>query len=245
MHNWVSKSIITVAMVMACISANAMYTATAYFDNGKGNLGGWASAETLVEARRLAVQQCNNSSKKQDCSIGEEIKGVVFAKGETRIGYALKMKSIPNAEKAAMASCEEKSCKIIWSVAEPGFFALMSAVKGDEYADYIVQSGGTNLDNVITAGKSSCEQQHPGATCKVVFYGSIGGKVKTASNSNAAAIPRSPQSQSCRPTTDVVRCSAKCINGNCTITYENGCKMKVNVQPSFNGSTWVYPPPAC
>jgi hypothetical protein len=51
----------------------------------------------------------------------------------------------------------------------------------------------------------------------------------------------------CRPTGPIIRCNWKCNNGDCILTYENGCKVRVQVQPNFDSfsNSWVYPDPSC
>lgn len=53
--------------------------------------------------------------------------------------------------------------------------------------------------------------------------------------------------QNCRPHTTRVACRSSCVNGDCIVTYQNGCKMHVTVQPNFNSFTnqWEYPAPSC
>jgi hypothetical protein len=45
----------------------------------------------------------------------------------------------------------------------------------------------------------------------------------------------------------VLSCKSLCVNGDCTLTYEKGCQMRVRVNPTFNPLTnqWQYPAPAC
>lgn len=52
---------------------------------------------------------------------------------------------------------------------------------------------------------------------------------------------------SCRPNTTNIRCRSNCVNGNCVVTYENGCKMTVQVQPKLNPFTnqFEFPSPSC
>jgi hypothetical protein len=52
---------------------------------------------------------------------------------------------------------------------------------------------------------------------------------------------------SCRPQGPNVQCTSQCVNGNCVIQYENGCKVRVQVSPVFNGfnNQWEYPAPSC
>ena len=51
----------------------------------------------------------------------------------------------------------------------------------------------------------------------------------------------------CRPRTQEVRCRSNCVNGDCVVEYENGCKIRVQVSPRFDPSTnqWTYPSPSC
>lgn len=53
--------------------------------------------------------------------------------------------------------------------------------------------------------------------------------------------------ESCRPHSTRVVCQSRCANGDCILTYENGCKIHVTVQPNFNSFTnqWEYPAPSC
>jgi len=51
----------------------------------------------------------------------------------------------------------------------------------------------------------------------------------------------------CRPRTNQLSCSSQCYNGDCVVTYENGCKVRVQVSPKFDPFTsqWTYPSPSC
>lgn len=62
-----------------------------------------------------------------------------------------------------------------------------------------------------------------------------------------AAAPAPSDDGSCRPRGNTLRCSSQCTNGNCLVTYENGCKIRVQVQPTFNSlnNRWDYPAPSC
>lgn len=68
--------------------------------------------------------------------------------------------------------------------------------------------------------------------------------------SPASTAPTTPEVSStgdCRPTGTAIRCQSRCINGDCILTYENGCKIRVQVRPSFNSfnNQWEYPSPSC
>lgn len=51
----------------------------------------------------------------------------------------------------------------------------------------------------------------------------------------------------CRPRTSSLRCQSNCVNGDCVVTYENGCKMRVQVNSQYNSfnNQWEYPSPGC
>lgn len=49
-----------------------------------------------------------------------------------------------------------------------------------------------------------------------------------------AAAPVPNGNAECRPKGATLRCTSQCSNGNCVVTYENGCKIRVQVQPRFD-----------
>ncbi len=62
-----------------------------------------------------------------------------------------------------------------------------------------------------------------------------------------AAAPVPNGNAECRPKGATLRCTSQCSNGNCVVTYENGCKIRVQVQPRFDSfnNRWDYPAPGC
>ena len=58
---------------------------------------------------------------------------------------------------------------------------------------------------------------------------------------------KSNQGGDCRPRTSNLVCQSTCSNGDCLVTYQNGCKMRVQVNPKFDPLTnnWTYPAPSC
>ena len=58
---------------------------------------------------------------------------------------------------------------------------------------------------------------------------------------------KSNQGGDCRPRTSNLVCYSTCSNGDCLVSYENGCKMRVQVNPKFDPLTnnWTYPAPSC
>ena len=75
--------------------------------------------------------------------------------------------------------------------------------------------------------------------------GEVVKKPLAASETPMATQPR--RTGNCRPTTSSIRCQSRCTNGNCIVTYENGCEIRVQVQAKFNpfNSQWEYPSPGC
>ena len=51
----------------------------------------------------------------------------------------------------------------------------------------------------------------------------------------------------CRPHSATLTCQSSCTNGDCIVTYENGCKVRVQVNAKFNSMSgqWEYPSPGC
>ncbi len=64
---------------------------------------------------------------------------------------------------------------------------------------------------------------------------------------SAAKSTSATEQKSCRPNTQSIRCSSQCYNGNCVVSYENGCKIRVQVQAKYDPFTsqWEYPSPSC
>lgn len=58
---------------------------------------------------------------------------------------------------------------------------------------------------------------------------------------------QSISSTDCRPRTNYLRCSSTCNNGSCIVSYENGCKMRVQVNAKYDAfrNQWDYPAPSC
>jgi TPR repeat protein len=71
-------------------------------------------------------------------------------------------------------------------------------------------------------------------------------KKPLAANSPSTAAPPK-KTGNCRPTGPSIRCQSRCTNSDCIVTYENGCEVRVQVQPKFNpfNSQWEYPAPGC
>lgn len=76
-----------------------------------------------------------------------------------------------------------------------------------------------------------------GKECGLVICSATQGAIKPAQATAAPAEPATP----------TVRCQSQCTNGNCVVTYENGCKMRVQVPAKYDpfSNQWTYPAPSC
>lgn len=140
-----------------------------------------------------------------------------------------------NITKAGYAKVAAK-CKVMTRAKGPGYGAVVCGERGctwtTGYGDkqVAIDSAWEDCDK---AGYGNC-QEHDIKT----FYDDNWPTQRAAST-----VP----TVNCRPNTPTVRCQSSCTNGNCIVTYENGCKMRVQVSPRFDSfqNQWVYPSPSC
>lgn len=203
------------------------------------NTWSWAVGKTQAEANKLAMAQCAKLTKTNDCKLSL-FKGIARAKGGKTLAYAWSTNSLSEAKSAALKSCGNADCKISESFAQPGFFSLFKS-KGSDTATYFLAYGYSNSDLADADAKAGCEE-NSGTSCSVVISSAIPGAIAAP-----RAAPASAVEKSCRPTTPSVRCTSRCTNGNCELTYENGCKMRVQVPAKFDpfNNQWTYPAPSC
>lgn len=230
---------LSIAVLFSGAAANAEHAAVAYVENGPW--GGWSVKNTKKDAEASALNGCREANPGKKCSV-QYVVAVSRAEGEGRLGFSTSTKSRVDAEKTALGHCAAADCKTIWTKSQPGFYAVYSPMKNGEATEYYLQHGADTGRWAMEEGKRNCEKVH-GVACELSAFGAIKGNFTVAK----AAQPSKPQASgpSCRPKTSHIRCSSQCFNGDCTVTYENGCKMRVQVRPQFNGSTWVYPAPSC
>lgn len=141
-------------------------------------------------------------------------------------------KSIANAGHAKLAA----KCKVITRAKGPGYGAVVCGDKGcawtTGYGDkqVAVDSAWKDCDK---AGYGNCQESN------IQTWYDDNWPIKPT----GATLPNS----SCRPNTPSIRCQSNCVNGNCVVTYENGCKLRVQVAPKFNpfNNQWEYPSPSC
>jgi hypothetical protein len=147
---------------------------------------------------------------------------------------------------AAIRSCREVSsqnsspqnrCKILDVGSASGYLAIavsptriQVALNGDE----------GEATRVALAG---CVAKTPESeTCSIEFSKFNGVQPKASKVANIVQA-----SGNCRPRTTTIRCQSHCINGDCVVTYENGCKLRVQVGSHYNAleNRWEYDSPNC
>lgn len=233
------STFLSVFLLLGSAATQAEHAAVAYVENG--SWGGWSVKSTKKDAEAAALNACREANPGKKCSI-QYAYGISRAESETRVGFSTSTKSKSDAEKQALENCNDPGCKTVWTKSTPGFYAVLSPMKNGEATEYYLQHGANTGKWALEEGKRNCEKSH-GETCEVQAFGAIKGNFTVAK----ATQPSKPQASapSCRPNTSHIRCSSQCFNGDCTVTYENGCEMRVQVRPQFNGTSWVYPPPSC
>lgn len=156
--------------------------------------------------------------------------------GEGTWGIAVRKSSKKQAETAALNECVKAKgvkCRVVGASDQLGYVALatsknrVQANVGDTLAD----AKRAALD--ACAAKTSTDD-----TCTIEWTG-LNGVIREAS--------KNAKTNDCRPRTDTLRCRSNCVNGDCVVEYENGCKMRVHVSPRYDSfsNKWTYPSPSC
>lgn len=237
--------IASVGVLFTCFASSAFaeYAAIAYGDENAA--WGWARKTDQKSANAEAIAGCMKSSKAKDCKLDKTV-ALAEAHGSRRMGWGRSSKSLDEAKKLALTECGHADCKVTFSTTSPGFYSLAKS-KDNEGKDgvFYLYYESINSDQSDKDAIRTCEER-AGRDCSVVWSGAIAGKIAVSSPSAKSTTPV-PSAKNCRPTTQPLHCTSQCTNGNCTITYENGCKMNVQVQPSFDpfSSQWKYPSPSC
>ena len=231
-------------LVLFCASSQAWALASAIaYSSDKG--WGWATRNTQEEANSAALQGCNKSAVNKDCVL-DATKAVVRAEGGGNIGFGRSAVSLAEAKQKALASCGNKKCKVVFETIKPGFYSLSkSEIDEDGGGNFYLAYQYTDSDKADQDANKGCENL-TGLTCASVWSGAIAGVYSVASTPAPRPL-RVATEKNCRPNTPTVRCSSQCTNGSCVVTYENGCKVRVQVQPRFDpfNNQWTYPAPSC
>ncbi|WP_374580275.1 hypothetical protein [Pseudoduganella sp.] len=152
------------------------------------------------------------------------------------------------ADKEALRGCREdaqksgigklaRQCKIVTRAKMPGYGALVCGDNGCSWS-----TGYDSRQAAVDSAYAACAKSY--TNCpenNIQNWEDFAGFGKKAADVSA------PAGADCRPRTSVVNCRSACTNGNCLIQYENGCKIRVQVQGRFNpfNNQWEYPAPQC
>lgn len=154
-------------------------------------------------------------------------------------GISVRDASKKQAESEALKQCRKaksaKKCKVAGSSDQLGYVAV-AASKTSVRANVR-----DTLDDAKRSALDDCAKETAtDDTCTIKWTG-INGVVREP--------PRTAQTSTsdCRPRTRELRCRSNCVNGNCVVEYENGCKIRVQVSPRFDSfsNQWTYPSPSC
>lgn len=124
-------------------------------------------------------------------------------------------------------------CKVVTRAKGPGYGAVVCGNNGCNWA-----TGYESSQAAVDAAYDGCNKNYQNCPSENIKYWE-----------DFAGFARKPAAKvagsDCRPRTSYLRCQSSCTNGDCIVSYENGCKMRVQVSPQFNGAQWIYPSPSC
>jgi hypothetical protein len=129
-----------------------------------------------------------------------------------------------------------KQCKIVSRAPKPGYGTIVCGVDGCSWG---MAFG--SAQEAIDAIYADCAKSYTDCRDKDINFWEDRAGFATGTAVSA------PISGDCRPRTNTLQCSSSCNNGSGVVRYENGCQMRVQVQPRFNGfnNQWEYPAPSC
>ena len=214
--------------------------------DGEGRIAmGWGDAASQSSANAIALKKCNETSPPANCKLWHA-KGIARASGKGRLGISVSSVSLDVARRTAIKDCDSPTCKITFETNDPGFFSIaMPADSGDGISDYYIFWASYDPIRAANEALALCEKAG-NSKCSVFRTGLIPGE-REAKNTSESLPPKEASQKNCRPNTSQIQFTSQCTNGNCVITYENGCKMNVQVQARFDPFTnqWKYPAPSC
>ena len=247
-RKWHTRAGSAIVAALVSVSALAYSDATPempYVGFASGTtLSAWAAGNTQAWANKIALQTCNERSPKPDCKV-ETVQDLIKIQHGDALNYEPGIKGLPQDRVIASKKwCKpSEPCKILSEITAAGYFAFAKSPDGKSSH---LHDGAAVLADARSTALARC-QENAGVECSIVAEGSIAGRVKFHDDAPQAADSPVAKSANCRPRTNQLRCSSQCTNGSCTVTYENGCKMHVEVQPVYDGlsNQWNYPSPSC
>ena len=128
-----------------------------------------------------------------------------------------------------------KKCKIVTRAKGPGYGAITC---GDNGCHWV--TGYASEQAAVDGAYAGCSEHYTNCQSKdIKFWEDFAGfPAKKAQQISGG---------DCRPRRTTLHCKSSCMNGDCVVTYENGCKMRVKVPARYDGTQnqWVYPSPSC
>lgn len=239
-------SFLVVGLVMSVLSGVVAAESVAIAYSPSSENTAWVRRANQNEANKVAIKLCNQDAQKRDCVLSS-IKALAKATGSDRVAYGWSNKSISDAKRDAVANCKQPDCKIVDLLTEPGFISLARSDEDKEgNVHFHTSYAYDNPEEAYKTALGKCKERS-GQECKIVITTSIAGTLREESPANAKPVAPVATNQNCRPKTPTIRCTSSCANGDCLVTYENGCKMRVQVSPRYDSfqNTWVYPSPSC
>lgn len=175
----IGKFLVAVACAAAGASAFADHAAVAVY--GNGHIGGWGTGSTQDAAQAEALAACRKNHRLRQCAI-QYTAGLAMASDSGNLAASRSYESLANAQAKAMAACDDPACKIVASVASPGFYALFTVRDGEQNIGVYVHHGVATRDEAIEAGQSQCARQ-VGFACQAYAWGAIQGPIEGAPGS--------------------------------------------------------------
>lgn len=247
MNNYFSYRVILVAILLLIYSP--LYAQTHGAIAQGENYIFWATGDTEWEAEQVAIEGCRKNAEECDIVYTSGYADATAQNGE--VVYSIGPEPIFQHIELALSNCKHNSCKIRDVVTKPGFFSLANLEEDGVEKGYFVQFGQTTPDKAHKLAISKCNQNMKTESgCKIVVWGAIKGNIDAPYKDYTAPEPSLPvvkSPSSCRPTTNPIRCTSNCVDGNCKVTYENGCVLNLTVQAEFDAfnNQWTYPAPQC
>jgi hypothetical protein len=243
MFNAINKlALVSALFMMSLQTAAQTYVAVAIDESGDW---AWARKSKEVDAQLEALHACEKGGMHKCQLIYHTAFVMAVSKSEQRMGMSMSGSPLYEIHDIAIRECGLSDCVVTESITEPGFLAVAMSNKEPKVAGY--DYGFDNPDDAIASEMKVCRKNADSDGCYILNVGAIRGDLDAVKTIENTSVFNSNQSQSCRPNTNPIRCTSNCVNGNCKVTYENGCVIEVTVQPKYDplNNMWTYPSPQC
>lgn len=163
------------------------------------------------------------------------------------LAYSYNYGSQKEADRHSLALCRKiaeengighlaKKCAVALRGKGPGFGAFTC---GDNGCAYV--TGYDSSQDAVDAAYDVCDKSYRNCRGENIKYG------EDTAGFGAQRTKNSVQGKNCIPNTSQRSCQSQCTNGDCLVTYQNGCKVRVQVTPQFNpmNNSWEYLSPGC